>query len=247
MTDISRFNDMIIDAMRAKGIDIIKLSEKTDIMPVYIKALVERSFNKLPAEPYVRGYLKTISDVLDIDFDSLWKKFLLENKTKKSGKFDIMPINRFEIRSINKNIVVIIIIVIVAFVFIIQYIPNFISKPSLEIISPKSNITQTTSNRFIIKGHIKNKEDKITINGSNIISNSNGFFSKEVYLESGNNTFFITAKRFLGKPITLDRVIMYTSQKSTTTEASTTNSTTNSTTTNKTNDKILLNKIKNKK
>ena len=210
MTDITRFNETIKKAMRAKGVDFKVLAEKTDIAPSYIRALLDRSFDHLPAAPYVRGYLRSIAEVLDIDFDQLWQEFVVEKGTKQSGKDDTLPFNRFAAQPVNKKVVVIAAIVLVVLVLIVPRIAGFLGKPGMEIPSPPADQYQSQASQFLLQGHVDNPRDKVLINADEAIVGSDGTFSKEVYLEEGQNLFTITARRLLGRSTTITRTIFYT-------------------------------------
>jgi cytoskeletal protein RodZ len=210
MADITRFNETIKKAMRAKGVDFKALAEKTDIAPSYIRALLDRSFDHLPATPYVRGYLRSIADVLDVDFDQLWQEFVVEKGTKQSGKDDTLPFNRFASQPINKKTIVIATLVLVALVLIVPRIAGFLGKPGIEVTAPPTNQYQSQSSQFLLQGHVDNPRDKVLINADEAIVSSDGTFSKEVYLEEGQNLFTITARRLLGRSTTMTRTIFYT-------------------------------------
>jgi len=50
--EIKRFKEIIKDEMKAKGINILKLSEATDISTNYIKAIIEEDFDSMPCLLY---------------------------------------------------------------------------------------------------------------------------------------------------------------------------------------------------
>jgi len=210
MTEITRFNDTIKKAMRAKGVDLKTLAEKTDIAPPYIRALLDRSFDHLPAAPYVRGYLSSIAETLNIDFDQLWQEFTVEKGTKQSGKNDTLPFNRFASQPVNKKTIAIATLVLIALVLIVPRLAGFFEKPGVEVTAPPTDQYHVQSSQFLIQGHIDNPRDKVLINADEAIVDSNGIFSKEVYLEEGRNLFTITVRRLLGRSTTIVRTIFYT-------------------------------------
>ncbi len=76
--EIKRFKEIIRDEMKAKGMNIAKLSEITDISANYIKAIMEEDLDSLPSAPHVRGYFQIISKVCGFDFDVLWEEYKKE-------------------------------------------------------------------------------------------------------------------------------------------------------------------------
>ncbi len=209
MGEIQHYNDIIKEGMRAKNISVEELVEETDIVHEYLNAILNRNFDKLPPMPYVRGYLRTISEVLDLDFDLLWEEFINEDKIKKSGKKDLMPANRYEPKKTRRSIIIIPITIIGLIIFLITTSSIFTGKTSLEITTPSSEEMVYMSDRFTIKGNVGDNKSKVLINGTEVLTNSEGNFEKEVYLERGINNFEITAKRLLGKPAVKNITITY--------------------------------------
>lgn len=136
MGEIKRYNEIIIDEMKTKGININDLIEKTNITSEYIKAIINRNLSILPSLPYVRGYFREISNVLGIDFDLLWNEFISEGEIKKSGRYDKLPLNRFEIKHSSKRTVVIAVLISAVLLSIIYYMVNFMENPKINVIDP---------------------------------------------------------------------------------------------------------------
>jgi len=49
------------------GLDLKEISERTKIRYCYLKALEDEAFEKLPAQVFVRGYIREYARVLGID------------------------------------------------------------------------------------------------------------------------------------------------------------------------------------
>lgn len=60
-----------------------ELYESTKIRTLYLKAIEEGNFESLPGEVYLRGFLRTISRELKVDYDHVLA--LYESETKKSS------------------------------------------------------------------------------------------------------------------------------------------------------------------
>ncbi len=209
MTEFKPLKDILKEEMRAKGLNAQKLSELTDIAPHYIKALLENDFSNLPAAPYVRGYLDTIARILEIDSEPLWHEYRKESEIKRSGESDKLPSNRYAPKPFNKMALVITLAVLVVIAFLIPKIADFLGRPSIEIISPPSDMYQAQQDTFILSGKISNPQDKLLVNDSEVVVNPDGSFEKQVSLNSGcnNNVFEFTAKRFLGFSTSVKRTI----------------------------------------
>ena len=201
--------DILKEEMRGKGLNIQKLSELTDIAPYYIRALLENDFSKLPAAPYVRGYLDSIARVLNIDAEPLWQEYQKESEIKRSGETDRLPINRYAQKPFNKMGLVITLVVLVVIAFLIPKIADFLGRPSIEITSPPSDMYPAQQDSFILEGKIGNPQDKLLINDSEVVVNPDGSFQKQVTLSPrcNDNVFEFVVKRFLGFSTSVKRTV----------------------------------------
>lgn len=211
MTEFKPLKEIIKEEMRSKGLNTQKLSELTGITPKYLKALLENDFSQMPPAPYVRGYLDNIAKVLEIDSEPLWQEYKKESEIKRSGAKDTLPINRFAPKSFNKTALIITIVILIILAFLLPKISSFLGRPSIEITSPLSDQFQTAQDIFTLSGKIDNPQDKLTINSSEVIVNSDGTFQQQVVLnEPGcHNDYDFIVKRFLGLSTAVKRTICY--------------------------------------
>lgn len=182
-----------------------RLAAMTNISGQYIEALLDDEEKLLPAMPYVRGYLVKIAEVLSEDPQRLIDAYL-EMELTRSGAKDTLPLNRFAINKNKSGLLKIILggLAIVVFAF---WLYNFLGIPKIEINLPETTVIAKNP-FFIIQGTAGPKET-IYINGEKIYVTRDGFFSKEVLLESGLNVFEIKTKRFLGRETKTTREIIY--------------------------------------
>ena len=152
MEELKNFKQFLREKLREKGLNAQKLAELLDISPKHLSQILEDSNDDLPAMPYVRGYLREIADVLDIDADELWAMYKKEYDLKSSGASDVLPKNRFASRPINKKLIIIVVAVLALLVYLIPAVSDFIGRPSLEIYSPLSDKVRTDQQIFYLKG-----------------------------------------------------------------------------------------------
>jgi len=196
------------ETLEQKNLNHDKLASITSIPRGYIIAIQNLELNMLPASPYVRGYLKKICEVLDLNFDNIWKIYEEELKHKTSGAFDKLPINRFAIHKINKKSVIGGIIAAVLIIFFISNFNNFFAKPYLNIENPKEAITTTSEPSINLMGAI-NPKDKLTINDREVVADAYGNFESIYDLQPGLNTINFKVKKILGKENLEIRQIMF--------------------------------------
>jgi len=215
--DNKNFSSVLVQAIKAKGFTVEKLSQLTGISDRFLASLVEEKFDNLPPEPYVRGYVIKIAEVLGLDGEALWADYLSDNELiKRSGKGDEFPKNRFVVPRLNFKLALLSFIVFVILAFFLLRLPLFSSGRVLELINPKEISVMTSDKNFVVAGKI-DKAFTLSLNGERIYADENGYFEKPVELQEGFNTFIFTFKRFLGKEQTLTRQVFY--RPATTTKA----------------------------
>lgn len=207
----SNLGEIITELIETRGFSLEKLTEATNINKRYLAALLANDFKALPAAPYVRGYLSKIAEVMEADPEELQNAYArLELRT--SGKNDLLPGNKFVIVKSKKGILTILVVLAVIVSFIIHW--SIASRtPEITVNIPEKIENQdyltVGDMAFVIEGQA-DKKDTVFINSEPIPVDYKGFFSKEISLNDGINTFEIRVQRFLGKETTITRKIFYT-------------------------------------
>lgn len=197
--------ETIEEQLSIKGFSLERIAEITDIPLRYLEALIQGNTKKLPAAPYVRGYLFKIGKILDFDGNELWEAYKKESGIKSSGPEDRLPSNRFAIKSINKKYIVIALIIILLVGYLIWQAPRWLGQPPLTVYPMEE---KTSEPEVVISGKIEPR-DKLTINSEEILVDSKGNFSKNYNLQEGPNTIEVKVKRFLGRETKIVRQIEY--------------------------------------
>jgi hypothetical protein len=200
---------LLDEALELKNVNLEKLSQTTGIPERYIWAIQNVEIDRLPPSPYVRGYIKKISEVLNLNHDELWDLYEKELTHKTSGAYDKLPTNRFAIKHISKKTVYLGLLGILFTIYVIFSLDRLTGEPKLEIINPREPITATTSELIILAGTLEKQKDKLTINGKEIFVNANGTFSQEYSLQPGLNTIEFKAERLLGREKIIIKQVLY--------------------------------------
>lgn len=185
------------EALSSRNLDCEKLAKLTGIPKHFILALQNLEIKKLPAAPYVKGYLKKIAAILELDDKELWQLYEKELTHKTSGAFDKLPANRFAVRGINKKNAILIIIGVLLLIYFIFNYKNLFGKPSLEITGPAESAISVENSTYTLTGKISPR-DKFTINGAEIFTDQNGNFQFLYNLQPGINSIEFKVKKLLG-------------------------------------------------
>lgn len=221
-------SSILASAMETRGFSIDDLSEETGIPERFIELLLSEKFNDMPPAPYTHGYIVKISEVLDLDGEEIWKKYLKDKKEiKKSGKFDKLPENRFAVSRLNKKALLIgLAFILLAGYFILRSVFSVSIENKLHVTNLEESPTVATSSAFTVEGNI-DSQYQLTINQTPVYPNSSGNFEKEINLQEGLNNVVFNIKGLLGKEGEVVKQIFY---RTTTTESNQ-NLNTNGTTT----------------
>lgn len=211
--NLKSLKDILLEAMRYHDLTVEKLSQLTNISEIYIEALIEEKFELLPPAPYVRGYVKKISQLLNLDGEKIWQDFLKNSKKiKKSGENDKLPPNRFLVKKKYFRFFILILIIIFIFIFYFSFNGIFFNKLQIDFSIPKENIVFTENNYYIFQGKI-NPKNFLTINNQNVIINKNGFFEYKTELKPGLNVFEFKIKNSLGDNKVVLKQVYYQEKK----------------------------------
>ena len=204
MSNPSDISELIKELMKAKGIGANKLASLTDVPDRFINALIEGKLDKLPAKPYIRGYLFKISNVLGIESDELWHTYRSSADTFSSGEQDKLPSNRFALRKISTKHTVWALVILAITLFIVLNFNRILGKPTIDI-----DIPETTNEEVLQVEGLANPNDRLTLNGELIYTNESGIFTKQVQLEPGLNTLEFNIKRYLGRETQIIKQVFY--------------------------------------
>jgi len=204
--------EIITEQLDIKGFTLERIAEVTDIPLRYLEALLQDHDKKLPAAPYVRGYLLKIGKILGLDGSELWELYKKESGVKSSGPSDLLPSNRFAIKAINRKYVIAAIVIVIVIGYFIWQAPRFLGKPPLTINYPFDETTATSYPEIIIVGK-SDPRDKLTIGSEEILVDKDGNFSKNYQLQQGQNTIEIKVKRFLGRETKVVKYVTYLPQQ----------------------------------
>ena len=199
---------LLDDAINLRNISPDKLSEITSVPERYIWAIQNMEVNRLPPPPYVRGYLKKISEALHLNHDEIWDLYKRELEQNTSGKHDRLPVNRFAIQKISKGVLVAAGIGILILIYLLAALPKLLGAPNLIVTNPTETITSVSENPIILTGSLE-RNDRLLINGEELAINENHTFSKSYTLQPGLNTIEFKASRLLGREKVVLRQIVY--------------------------------------
>ncbi|HXF43856.1 MAG TPA: helix-turn-helix domain-containing protein [Candidatus Paceibacterota bacterium] len=207
------FSSVLIQAIKAKGLTVEKLALLTGVSDRFLDSFIEEKFNNLPPQPYVRGYVIKIAEVLGLDGEALWSDYLKDNGAiRKAGRDDELPRNRFDLPRFNAKLIILAVLVIAVVAVILLRLPFFSSSGALELLNPAESSVVVGDKDFLLEGKIDSAYT-LFLNGERIYAGEDGIFRKQIELQEGFNTFIFNFKKALGKEQTVTRQVFYVPNK----------------------------------
>ena len=200
------FHEFLVERLKERNPDLKHLSELTGIPLQHLEHLERGEYNRLPAAPYVRGYLGKLGTALNFDPDFWWNEIKLEGAVHQSGAADRLPDNRF-LRRQRRGWIGLVVLVI----FLVAYgafrFSQISGKPNLLVSEPQETLARTDRELFVARGVLE--EGTLSLSGEVIPRGEGGAWEKEIMLQPGLNTIRFQAKKFLGKEVVVIRQILY--------------------------------------
>ncbi len=185
-----------------KRISLNEVSRITKIRLEYLEYLEAGAYQKLPADVYVRGFLKSYADFLLLDERILIKLYEKEKGIKKNlekGKNDSQK--KIKKKAINisififtpKKIFLFLALALVAFIFVYLYreVGSLTNTPQLVILSPENN-SKIGENTVLLIGKT-DKDARVLINDQLVLVDDNGKFQENIAMQQGINVIHIRA------------------------------------------------------
>lgn len=180
-----------------------KVTQLLNIQAKYLEILEQGEIEKMPAEVYVRGFLKKYAKILGTDAGTLLGEY--ENEIKiaqhlNKQKHQSLPrlhFRRFTVTPRFLGVIFGIIIFLLVGGYLFYQLNFLISPPRLIIFEPAGDIA-IEKNTIIVKGQTE-VGAKLTINGQQVYINKDGGFEQEINLNQGLNLIKIEATNRFAK------------------------------------------------
>lgn len=191
-----------------KHLSLSDVSKTTRIQAKYLQYIEEGEYSKLPADVYVKGFLRSYANAMALNEDALCRQFEREKgihcniKKIPQSEEKTVPINFSNVVITPKMAIIsmVILLVISSFVYLYAQVNNFISAPRLVILKPADGTTIDGSSTHVTG--VAEKDALVFINDQKVLVNENGEFSEDVNLKSGLNTITIKARSKFNKEAT---------------------------------------------
>jgi cytoskeletal protein RodZ len=203
------WGEKLRQARRFKNLKIDEISKKLNIRSEYLLALEDERLEDLPAGLYGKNFVKEYASFLSLDSQEIlknWEEQVLSSIPDDPFSRKILARNKFIIfPRIIRNLLIIGAI-ITCFLYLTFYFKKITLPPQLLITQPETNLALSGTN-INVSGQTE-PEAEVTINGSLVLNNHNGYFTQTVNLKKGLNNIIIKAKKKYSREQKVTRQIL---------------------------------------
>lgn len=183
-----------------RRLSLQEVSKSTKIQVKYLEYLEDGEYAKLPADVYVKGFLRSYGIFMGMNEAMLIKQFEREKGIHKNIKKisnedgNSAPIKFSSFVVTPKMIIVagIALLVLGSFLYLYNEVNNFVSAPRLVIIKPVDGAV-VDGNSVHVVGRAE-KDALVFINDQPVLVSDNGEFGEDVGLKAGLNVIVIKAR-----------------------------------------------------
>ncbi|MEK7181640.1 MAG: RodZ domain-containing protein [Patescibacteria group bacterium] len=175
------------------------IAKATKIQAKYIEYLENGEYEKLPADVYVRGFLRSYARYLNVEEQSFLRLYDGERNIQvnlgreKAPAIHPKTLSMFSFVVTPRSLLVALIVLIIGgvFIYLYQEFQSFAAVPRLVITDPAPG-TVVQQSEIALHGKT-DKGAQVTLNGEPVFVGSEGEFSEKLTLQQGLNTVTLVA------------------------------------------------------
>ena len=179
-----------------KRIPLGEISRVTRIQMAYLESLEEGRYDKLPADVYVKGFLRSYADFMGVEEKTLIKLYekergiknhLEKSKNPQENQTKTKPINISSFVFTPKKIVLVgsVLLVFLGAFYLYREIGSFADSPRLLILNPQANAA-VDGNSVTVEG-VTDKDARLFVNDQPVLVSDDGKFRETITMQSGVN------------------------------------------------------------
>jgi cytoskeletal protein RodZ len=203
---IDTLGEYLQQVRKQLNLDVKTVSILAQIKPTYLELLEAGAFAKLPADVYIRGFLKSLADFYHI------KEQVLIDQYEKERGFEVPTTISKSVRndwlSFTPRTLIIgtsLLVALIAVVYVGFEIRSVLAPPNLSLDEPSGDVT-VEGNSVVIAGNGEIGAE-IFINNQPVLADQNGQFTETLLLSPGLNVIEVTEKNKFNKVSKITRQV----------------------------------------
>lgn len=208
----STLSEKLTEIRMANKIDLDILANETNIAKKYLIYLEEGKLDKMPAEIYVKGFLKKIADYYKVDVKDFLRLYKQEECIRQNidkSKYPPFNLNRSPTFIITPRTITAFFVglILISFIAFLGFQVSAIFKgPELVIDSPVDELIVDFT-PILVEGSIGDLDSAVYINGETV-GLKDGKIAEEINLTPGSNIIKISAVNRFKKTSEITRTVI---------------------------------------
>jgi transcriptional regulator with XRE-family HTH domain len=191
-----------------RRLSLNEISKYTRIQVKYLEFLENGQYQKLPADVYVVGFLRSYAEFVGVNDKVLVKLFEREKRIQKNiNKIDDDS-KKIEPLKLSKSVITpkiiagtaVAVFIFLSLFYLYREIDTFISNPRLVIIEPLEG--QIVKGKTVLVRGFTEKEAELYLNDQPVLISDSGDFAQELELQRGLNVVKLNSKSKFNKETT---------------------------------------------
>jgi cytoskeletal protein RodZ len=194
---------------QALRLSLAQVEVDTKIRGKFLTALESGNYTSLPNDIYSRGFVQHYANHLGLEGVRVARDYALERGGVEAGatrgpKLEKPP--KLVFTGKIAGILGVVIVVVSVLSYLLWQFSSLAAAPVLTLTSPDSNDV-VSGEVLTVSGHTVPGSD-VSVDGSPVLSDTNGNFSEQVALQNGVNAIRVTSRSKLGKSTTVARSVL---------------------------------------
>ncbi|MDP3724480.1 MAG: helix-turn-helix domain-containing protein [bacterium] len=199
------------EAREAKGLSVEAVAATTRIPVEHILHLEQGEYNKLPAIPFVKGFIRNEAKVFGLPILPLYALYRREvdDAPNRAKVLDTpKPMEKQSVRLTPRSILLVAVIVTVLgfFGYLFFAYRSFVGAPLLLVQAPNDE-QKVTTETVTVRGRA-DPDANVVINGQMVVLSKTGDFVAEIRIEQGITTLTIKAANKRGRESVVVRSVI---------------------------------------
>lgn len=215
----STLGELLHARREALGLSLVEIEQYTKVSQEYLRLLEAGNYKKLPADVYVRNFIKAYSRVLELDPYDLIERYEMERdlyynkknlcaKKKRPSVLREKTLRLYDFLIISRVIKGVGIALLLSIFFgYIGYSVQKMNEPPMLVVDNPDNNSIIEKAAITVAGHTTSGVE-VLINGVPVLLNDESGFERSMHLNPGVNVIHIMARNKHGRETSIHRQVL---------------------------------------